>query len=111
MSVVGVEGETRQPPHQLGAAHQRHNQVGYKHVNLFPGVLIDQAQRLGAVGRLQHFVAILAQRPGDQRPNRGVVLGKQHRLVALQGAGRSIGPGGDLLQFKLAITRQIDPER
>ena len=75
-----------------------------------PAWPLAEAQRLRAVGRLQHGVAARrAGRARGQRPHAVLVLDQQHRLRAAGGAARPARPpaaGAAALD-----PRQVDPER
>ena len=67
---------------QLAPAHVRHHDVGDHQVDVV-GVTLGHAQRIHAVPRLEHDVAVTAQHLARERSHGVLVLDQQHRFPRL----------------------------
>ena len=78
--MIGTELLRPQPPADLQAVELGHHHVEHHQVEATLG---EAAQRLAAVGRLHDLVAVLAQRVGEQRQDRPLVVHQQYSRRAL----------------------------
>ena len=72
--MIGTELARAHAPAHLEAVHARHHHVEHDEVE---GRLAEAVERLAAVGRLHDLVAVLAQREGEQRLDRLLVVDEQ----------------------------------
>jgi hypothetical protein len=74
MIACGVVARHRE--RERDAVHHRHANVGQQKVE--PAAVADhQIERLGAVGRHEHLMAVLGERPGNEAAQRLFVFGNE----------------------------------